>query len=413
MKRIIYGGPVFTGLTEDLAENCAILFRDDKIEAVGPLAQLVQMAPEAHGIDVKGRTILPGLVDAHRHIISVTEHEVTPELIVLGAIEGVRVAQEALSMGITAVRDPGCKHNGIFRMKQAIDEGFIPGPTIYPTGPNPTGSAAPRSWRNYFIQGPWGMRQAVRELKRNGAQWIKLVVSVDSRESGWHRTDWFLTPEEIKAGADEAQALGLPVSGHVEGLAPAYAVVEAGFSAIEHGTVLDEKLADTMAKKGVFYVPTLLAYSASLEQWEKPLQPEESESFHAWVAEHKQSFQRALAAGVPIAVGTDMYRVPPLDCFVRELELMIEGGMTPAAALRAATATGAAILGEEGKFGKLAPGMKADLIAVDGNPLEDIRSLLKVDLVIKLGKEVISRGLPMTISWDGLEERKEKGKSEV
>jgi imidazolonepropionase-like amidohydrolase len=393
MKTIIYGGPVFTGLGEHLERDLAILVEDDKIEAVGPLAQLVQMVPEAHGIDVKGRTILPGLVDAHRHIISVTEHEVTPELIVLGAIEGVRVAHETLSMGITTVRDPGCKHNGIFRMKQAIDEGLVPGPTVYPTGPNPTGSAAPQSWRNYFIQGPWGMRQAVRELKRNGAQWIKLVVSVDSRVSGWHRTDWFLTPEEIKAGVEESRALGLPVSGHVEGLAPAYAVVEAGFSAIEHGTAVDEKLAEVMAHKRVFYVPTLLAYSASLEQWERPLQTEETEAFQAWVAGHRRSFQRALAAGVPIAVGTDMYRVPPLDCYVRELELMIGNGMAPAAALRAATSTGAAILGVEDKFGVLAPGMKADLIAVNGNPLENIRALLNVDLVVKRGKEFISKGL--------------------
>jgi imidazolonepropionase-like amidohydrolase len=393
MRTIIYGGPVFTGLGEHLEKDLAILMQSDKIDAVGSLARLIQMAPEAHGIDVKGRVILPGLIDAHRHIISVTDHEATPELIVLGTIEGVRVAHEALSMGITTVRDPGCKHNGIFKMKQAIDEGFVPGPTVYPTGPNPTGSAAPQSWRNYFIQGPWAMRQAVRELRRSGARWIKLVVSVDSRESGWRRTDWFLTPEEIKAAVEEARALGLAVSGHVEGLAPAHAVVEAGFSAIEHGTVLDEALAETMAKKGVFYVPTLLAYSASLEQWEKPLRSEESEAFHAWVSEHKRSFQRAVAAGVPIAVGTDMYRVPPLDCYVRELVLMVESGMSPAAALRAATATGAAILGEENEFGTLVPGMKADLIAVEGNPLEDIHALLKVDLVIKHGKEFKSRGI--------------------
>jgi imidazolonepropionase-like amidohydrolase len=237
------------------------------------------------------------------------------------------------------------------------------------------------------------MRQAVRELKRSGARWIKLVVSVDSRESGWRRTDWFLTPEEIKAGVEEAHALGLKVSGHVEGLAPAYAVTEAGFNAIEHGTVLDDKLAAIMAQKRVFYVPTLLAYSASLEQWEKPLQPEESEAFHAWVVEHKRSFKRALAAGVPIAVGTDMYRIPPLDCYVKELELMIESGMTSAAALRAATATGAALLGEESTFGVLAPGMKADLIAVEGSPLENIRALLNIALVVKHGKEFVSRSI--------------------
>ena len=130
-----------------------------------------------------------------------------------------------------------------------------------------------------------------------------------------------------------------------------------------------------------------------MEQWEKPLQPEETEAFRGWVDKHKQSFRRALEAGVPIAVGTDMYRVSPLDCYVKELDLMVANGMAPAAALRAATATGAALLGEENKFGVLAPGMKADLIAIEGNPLENIRALLNVALVMKHGKEYVSRGV--------------------
>lgn len=399
MKTLVYGGPVFTGLDDHLEENCAVLIQKDEIERVGPFAQLTSIAPDAQKIDVGGRTILPGLVDAHRHIIGLSEYKVTTDLITTGVIEGIRVAYESLSMGITTVRDPGCRHMGIFRMKQAIDEGFIPGPTVYPAGPNPAGAAAPHGYRNYYIQGgPWGMRQGIRELKREGALWIKLMVSYDSRERGWHHTDWFLTMEEIKAAVEEAQALGLRVSGHVEGLAPAYAVVEAGFSAIEHGTVIDDRLADIMAGRGVFYVPTLLAYNSESDQWQKRLQPDESEAFEAWVAEHKRSFQRALAAGVPMAVGTDQYRIPPLDCFVSELELMLENGMAPAAALQAATASGAAILGEEKTFGVLASGLQADLIAVDGDPLENIRALTRVDLVIKHGKVVISKNLKQVIA---------------
>lgn len=393
MRTLVYGGPVFTGLGDQPEENHAVLTNADEIESVGPLKELVARAPEARAIDVRGRTILPGMTDAHRHIIGLTEFNVTPELIVAGALDGVRVAAEALEQGITTVRDPGCKHNGIYEMKRAIENGRIPGPTLYPAGPNPTGGAAPSSWRNIYISGPWEMRQAVRELKRDGAFFLKLVVSVDDRAAGWKQTDWFLTPEELHAGVDEAKNLGLRTTGHVEGLGPARAVVQAGFSAIEHGTSIDEALADTMAERGVFYVPTLTGFSTGLEQWEVPLQPREQAAFQERVAEHRRSFQRALRAGVPIATGTDAYRIPPRECLVNELELMISLGMTPSAALRAATANGAAVLGEQARFGTLSPGKRADLIAVEGNPLENIRALTRVDLVIVRGREHIANGV--------------------
>lgn len=388
MKTLIHGGPIFTGQDAQLKEGYGVLIDDQLVEAVEPLAQLGSVSEV---INVHGRTILPGFVDAHRHIIGLTEFEVTTDLIVSGVLDGVRVASEALEAGITTVRDPGCKHNGIFEMKRAIDSDRIPGPNLYPAGPNPTGAAGPKDWRNLFVCGPWEIRQAVRELKRNGALWIKLVVSVDDRQSRWQRTDWCLSEEEIQAAVSEARLLGLRVSGHVEGLEPARAVVAAGFSAIEHGTVVDESLAETMAQRGVFYVPTLWGFGSASDQWEMPLQPEEREAFANRVAEHRRSFQRALHAGVPIAVGTDAYRLPPPDCFVQELELFIQNGMTNFQALKAATANGAALLGEGDKFGFLAPGMRADLIAVRGNPLDDIRACTRVDFVMKKGKKYVSK----------------------
>lgn len=400
MKTLLYGGPVFTSLGDQL-ENAAILINGEKIESVGSYEQLLNLAPDAIKMDVKGKTILPGMVDAHRHIIAYTEFEVTPGLIVTGTVDGVRVAREAIEMGLTTVRDPGCKHYGIFEMVKIIDSGALVGPNIYPAGPNPTGSAAPQSWRNVYVNGPWQMRQAVRELVRDGAYWIKLVVSGEARETGWKRTDWFLTPEEIQAATDEAHACGKRISGHVEALDAANAVVDAGFDAIEHGTVIDQKLAEKMAKKGVCYVPTLFAFSKEMAQWDRKLALEEVPAFKARVERHLQSFRYAIDAGVRIAVGTDFYRFQKKDCFVQELKYMLAGGMSNAAVLRAATAVGAAVLGEEDKFGTLTPGKRADIIAVDGNPLTEIESLLKVDLVIKKGMTLVLNGVGLPVNEVG------------
>ena len=387
MQLVIHGGPVFTGLKDIYDDNVAVLVEDDQIAAVEQAPAVLARYPDARVLDLKGRTLMPGMVDAHRHMIGLTDAQVTNDLIVTGAVEGVWVALNTLRAGITTVRDPGCKHMGVFTIKRLINEGFIPGPHVYAAGPNPTGTAAPEGWRNMWVDGEVQIRHAVRELKRSGVDWIKFVFSVQAREDLWSRTEKLLTFEELKAGVDEAHQYGYRVSGHVEGLEGAQMAVEAGFSAIEHGTVIDEALAEVMAERGVFYVPTLFAFD-SMSTQEKPLQPREQAAFAARAVEHKRSFQRALAAGVKIAVGTDMYRLPPVDVYVNELQMLKRFGMTNAQALQAATVNGAALLGEEKVFGAVVPGLRADLIVVDGDPLDDLNALLHVDLVIKSGKEM-------------------------
>jgi imidazolonepropionase-like amidohydrolase len=331
--------------------------------------------------------LMPGMVDAHRHMIGYTEANVTDDLIVTGAIEGVVVALDCLRSGITTVRDPGCKHYGVFSLKRLINDEIILGPHIYAAGPNPTGTAAPESWRNMWVDGETEIRHAVRELKRNNVDWVKFIVSCQSRKDLWSRTDKFLTFEELKAGVREAHQYGYRVSGHVEGLDGAQAAVEAGFSAIEHGTFIDDELAKKMADKGIFYVPTLLAFDTMSAQ-EEPLQQHEEAAFIRRTADHKESFQRALRSGVRIAVGTDLYRIPPLDAYVSELKLLAKYGMTNAQVLQAATVTGAALLGKENEFGSISPGMRADLIVIAGNPLEDLDDLLNIKMVFKSGKKI-------------------------
>lgn len=376
---------LFTGLDVFSEADQAVLIEGDQIKFVGETGSLESAFPDAQIIDLHGHFLMPGMVDTHRHLIGYTEAKATIDVIVTGAVEGVRVAADSLRSGITTIRDPGCKHLGVLTLKRLIKDGFIPGPHIYTAGPNPTGTAAPESWRNMWVDGADEMRHAVRELKRNGVDWIKFVVSCQSRKDLWSRTDKFLTLEELKAGVEEAHQYGYRVSGHVEGLEGAQAAVEAGFSAIEHGTVIDEILANKMAELGVFYVPTLFAFD-SMSVQEEPLQPHEEIAFNERAAEHKRSFQRALAAGVKIAVGTDMYRIPPHDAFLNELKMLVKYGMSNAQALQAATVVGADVLGEGKVFGAIATGLRADMIAVQGNPLHNLDALSQVTMVIKSGK---------------------------
>ncbi len=387
MKVLLYGGPIFTGLELQSQNDLAVLIEGSQISAVGKASELLPANTDAEIIDLQGRTLMPGMVDAHRHMIGLTDVVVDTDLIVTGAIEGVWVAINTLRSGITTVRDPGCKHMGVFTLKRMINEGFIPGPHVYAAGPNPTGTAAPEGWRNVWVDGETEIRHAVRELKRKGVDWIKFVFSCQSRTDLWSRTEKFLTFEELKAGVEEAHEYGYRVSGHVEGLEGAQQAVAAGFDAIEHGTVIDEDLAKVMVEKGVFYVPTLYAFNTMTVQ-EEPLKPHEQIAYDARAAEHKRSFQRALAAGVKIAVGTDMYRQPPSDVFVNEMRMLTKFGMSNAQALQAATVRGAELLGEEKIFGSLSQGLRADMIVVNGDPLQDLGALLHIDLVIKSGQKM-------------------------
>lgn len=380
---------LFTGLEVLSEAGQAVLVEDGQIKSVGEKGSLTSAFPDAQKIDLQGHFLMPGLVDAHRHLIGYTEAKATIDVIVTGAVEGVRVAADSLKSGITTIRDPGCKHLGVLTLKRLINDGFIPGPHIYTAGPNPTGTAAPESWRNMWVDGTNEMRHAVRELKRNGVDWIKFVVSCQSRKDLWSRTDTFLTLDELKAGVDEAHQYGYRVSGHVEGLEGARSAVDAGFSAIEHGTVIDEALAKKMAELGVFYVPTLYAFD-SMSVQEEPLMPQEEIAFNERAAEHKRSFQRALAAGVKIAVGTDMYRIPPLDAFLNEIKMLVKHGMSNAQALQAATVVGAEVLGLRKLFGAIAPGLRADLITIHGNPLENLDALSQVSMVMKAGEIIQS-----------------------
>jgi imidazolonepropionase-like amidohydrolase len=387
---LLYGGNVFTSLGDEVHEGWGVLVHERKIVAVGPLEEVERMDSNICKIDIGGRTVLPGLVDAHRHVIGQNSIEVTGKLIAEAAITGVRVAWETLENGITSVRDPGCKHHAIFILRDAINQGLIPGPRIFATGQNPTGHAAPKNWRNVYIEGPWGMRRSIRELVRDGADWIKIIVDGATEESDYKFHARFITNEEIQAAINEAHALGKKISCHVESLDAARFVVSAGIDAIEHGLYLDEELVNILVDKEIYYIPTLWVFHNAIERGEIPDQ--KKVAYGRVLTEHNKSFKMAFEAHVKIAVGTDSVEdIPPKDCYIDELEMMINNGMNNYEVLRAATRIGAEVIGKEDNIGALSPGLLADIIVVDGNPLKDIRSLEHVDLVLKGGEIFINK----------------------
>ncbi len=376
---------MFTGNEDHIRKGWGVLVHGKKILAVEPQEKLLHEYPDAQRIDLGNRTILPGLIDAHRHILGKSGEKVTTELMVSGTILGVIVAKETLEDGITTVRDPGCRHYGIFTLKRAIEDGLMPGPQIYASGPNPTGRAAPQSWRNCYVRGPWSMRNEVRKLVEAGADWIKIIVSQATEESDWKSFIRYLTDEEILAAVEEAHTLGRRISCHVEGLEAAKAVIRAGVDAIEHGTVLDEVAVKMMVDHNVCLVPTLSVFESEGEPYYS--MTDKRSDYESYLESHRGSFRLACDAGVTIAAGTDVVEpVPPRGSLAGEIERIIQDGMSTFAALQSATTGGSVVLGIAHQTGTLEPGKLADIIAIQGDPLEQIQALKSVDFIMKQGK---------------------------
>lgn len=386
---IVHGGPILDvrrGVTLD--GHAVVIGADGRVTAVEPLGA-VPTETDYATVDVDGATIVPGLIDSHFHLMSRSGVEADAHLVTLTVIDGVITARRAIESGVTTVRDPGCKHRGIHTFRKEIAAGRVLGPRAYTAGPNVVGSGAPVDWRNVFADGVDEVRRAVRLERLAGADFIKLVLSHATASSDWETCLRFLNDEEIAAAVAEAHLLGARVGCHCEGLPAARAALNAGMDVIDHGLFIDDALAAQMARQGTFYVPTLWAFSTNTHlNVGKTIRPERAEVYEEKVARiHRESVQRAIAAGVKIAAGSDpVHWIPARDVLVCELETLVAAGMSPIDALRAATLVGADAIGAAADIGCLEPGRFADLVAVAGDPLTDLRALARPSLVMKAGK---------------------------
>jgi len=390
-----------------------VIVEGDRISKLGPLDELE--LPEEVGtgwwvIDGQGKLLMPGLVDCHVHITGSCdpdEVKALKELVPHAAIRSTINARDTLEAGFTAVRDAGGGNLIDVALKQAINEGLVPGPRLQVAcrGLSITGGHGDsrNGWPpeiefkgRYVVDSPDEARRAAREQLRDGADHIKLHATGGVMSEGDLPTARGLTVEEMRAAIEEAHNVGKKTMAHAQGSTGIRNAILAGISSIEHGFYLTDEIIELMLKKDVFLVATLCAVHHIVEKGIEGGIPKYGvEKAREAKQAHLDSFLKAYKAGVKIAMGTDA--ATPFNCHgnnAQELELMVNAGMKPRDALVSATARGAELMGWGDRMGQVKLGFWADLILVDGNPLEDVKVLQdkrNIKLVIKGGEIQVDR----------------------
>ena len=399
---LIHAGRLIDGRADDARSDQGILVVGQRVSEVGPWADVSRRARRARVIDLSHATVLPGLIDAHTHILlqgDVTSADYDTQLldqsIPYRPILATRNVRWALMEGYTALRDvetEGAMYADV-DVKRAIAEGVIPGPRLWvatralaPTGMYPIQSP---NWELdppkgvEIVDGPDAIRRAVREQVAHGADWIKFYadrryyVAPDGVLRSWVN----FTDEELQALVGEAHRLGRPVAAHAIGRDGIEAALRAGVNSIEHGMGITDSLAQVMAQRGVYWCPTIFVTvyvapgrgAAGAPIWQQLIDIE------------RVAFGRALRAGVKIANGTDAGGYPWTEPLAREFGYLVRYGMTPMQAIKAGTSVAAELLGKQDIIGTIEPGHFADIVATAGDPLQDISELERVRFVMKGG----------------------------
>ncbi|HEY2480721.1 MAG TPA: amidohydrolase family protein, partial [Caulobacteraceae bacterium] len=381
----------------------SILVADGKIASLAD--GFIDPPDGAALIDLKDRFVLPGLIDCHVHLTGQLGpgqrmgfvEDSDPKV----GLDGAHRARLTLNAGFTTVRDLGArKPEIIYALREAVAEGKVPGPRILAVGAilSPTGGHGQtygfRQDVCACVQSSVGVcdgvdscRRAVRLQVAHGADAIKFVATGGVLSNLRAGVDQQFTTEEIRTIIETAHQLGRRVSAHAHGLAGINAALAGGVDSIEHGSFLDDTSIALFLKSGAFHVPTLIAGMTVFELARSGgvLTAAQAEKALIVGERIKAALGRTYAAGVPIAFGTDM-GVGPHGQNAREFALMVESGMSPAAAIKAATVTAAELLGLSDTVGTLAAGKSADLIAVGGDPLADVTELERVRWVMARGE---------------------------
>lgn len=387
-----------------------VIIEGDRIATVGPSAE-VQVPENCEVLDAAGKFLMPGLIDCHVHITGSGDPnclKAMKELVPHQAIRATINARATLEAGFTAIRDAGAGFLVDVALKQAINEGLVPGPRMQVAcrGLSITGGHGDtrNGWPpevefkgRYVVDSPDEARRAAREQLRDGADHIKLHATGGVMSEGDVPTARGLTIDEMRAAIEEAHNVGKKAMAHAQGSTGIKNAILAGISSIEHGFYLTDEIIELMLNKDVFLVPTLVAVHHIVQKGTEAGIPEYGvrKAMEAQKA-HLESFAKAYKAGVKIAMGTDAST--PFNYHGKnalELELMVKAGMKPVDALLSATRMGAELMGWGDRMGQVKLGYWADLILVDGDPLSDIRilqDLSKIKLVMKAGKIEVRRG---------------------
>jgi imidazolonepropionase-like amidohydrolase len=399
-RTVFRGGTVFDGTMAPLAE-ADVVIEDDRIVEVG------DGLDGDESVDCTGQTVLPGLFDTHTHVIFSTldwvEELVTP--FSFKFYDAMRNLQATLATGITTVRDAAGADAGV---KKAVDEGVIAGPRmlISVNMLSQTGGHADGWLRSGVdldlewpgnpsgrVDGPDAVRRKVREMIRAGADVIKVATSGGVLSPTDDPRHPHFRPDELEEMVAEATAAGIYVMAHAQGAEGIKNAVRAGIRSIEHGIYLDDEGIDLMLQRGTWLVPTLVAPFGVLDAVDAgaSLPASTVEKAKAVVEVHQQAVGRAIAAGVQVAMGTDS-GVAPHGANLRELDLLVRCGMSPQQALVATTSSAAELMGLGDDLGTLEPGKRADLVLLEGDPLDVGTLRERVRQVWKDGVLVVEDG---------------------
>jgi imidazolonepropionase-like amidohydrolase len=400
-KIYLHCGSLIDGKGNDALQRMTIIIDGNKISAVEKGFSKPGTGDKL--VDLTKRTVMPGLIDMHVHLEEETNKDQALQAFTLNeadvAFHSIVFAKKTLMAGFTTVRDLG--GSGVnTALRNAINQGLVIGPRIFSAGRSIAttgGHADPTNGYRKDLMGdpgpnegvinsPEEARQAVRQRYKDGADLIKItatggVLSLAKDGSGPQFTD-----EELNAIVETAKDYGMHTAAHAHGAEGMKRAVMAGITTIEHGTKMTEEIMDLMIQKGTFYVPTISAGRFVAEQAKVP------GYYHPLVTpkaleigpQIQETFRKAYKHGVKIAFGTDAGVYPHGDNG-KEFTYMVEAGMPPMVAIKAATVTNAGILGMSDKIGVIDSGMVADIVATDENPLNNIKTMEKVSFVMKEG----------------------------
>ena len=405
MSTILIGLRIIDGTGSKPIENGYVQIDDGTIQAVG---SGVGIPSESSSVvlDLKGRTVIPGIINLHAHISHISAPPESPmpahpeytaamreTAAVLYAMPWARAALDA---GITTIRDPGCAIS-LLVLRDAINEGRIVGPRLFLSGPRLVPKIRAQ-WTNdplrYEINGMAEATDAVRYLIRSRVDLVKFIADGATAEGAFRWDAMQLSDDEARAIVDISHRMGLKVSSHALSAGAVKAAVRAGVDTIEHGYGLDEECIQLMLENDTYFVPTMQLFELASQYMESTGRDDWPFIRNYQTARDMglENVAKAVSAGVKIAFGTDSAQFfNPHDEVVTEMHMLKKVGFSSMQAIVAATKTSAEALGQQQNLGTLEQGKYADLIVVDGDPLEDVDSLRRPMLVMKAGQLVVDR----------------------
>jgi len=404
---VIHAGTLIDGRNDEVRTEVSVVVVDGRIESIED--GYIEAVDADRVLDLKAHTLMPGFMDMHTHLTG----EMGPKAYEEGfrmnpsdiALRSTVYAMRTLRAGFTTVRDLGDRERVSISLRDAIDRGWVQGPRIFTAGKaigTTGGHADPTSGLNRVLMGDPGAnegvvngaesaRHAVRQRYKDGSDLIKITATGGVLSTARNGQNPQFMDDELEAIIETANDYGFHVAAHAHGAEGMKRAIRAGVHSIEHGTFMDDEAIKLFKKHGTWYIPTILAGNYVAEK-------AEIDGFFPEVVRPKarevgpqigDTFAKAVAAGLNIAFGTDC-GVSPHGSNAGEFALMVAGGMSPMDAIRAATLRGAELLGIEDELGTVETGKIADLVAVDGDPLQDISRLESMAFVMKEGAIIVA-----------------------